>query len=165
MAIIPLPPAESSVIDWIRDIDVPVVLVEWEPIRGGATSAWSAVTDVEIGIVSAINHVIELGHERIGLAIPSNAQPWRRIRQTWQEYLGSCGHDTDVPVLCAEESSFSSARESGFIDGILDTITAHNLTAVSPPKSEIGELAARTLLERLSTSTIASPRQCVLSPD
>lgn len=205
------PTAESSAIDWISDIDVPVVLVEREPIRGGATSAWSVATDVESGIVSAINHLLELGHERIGLAIPSNAQPWRRIRQTWQEYLGSRGYIADVPVLCAEESAFPSARESGFIDSILEMVSDHNLTAVlccndyvalavveharsrgwklpadlsviayddeevaeiaalpmtavSPPKSEIGELAARTLLERLSTSTIASPRRVRIEP-
>lgn len=205
------PTAESSAIDWIRDINAPVVLVEREPIRGGATSAWSVVTDVETGIVSAINHLLELGHKRIGLAIPSNAQPWRKIRQVWREYFGSRGYTSDVPVLSAEESPFSSARESGFIDGVLDMISDHNLTAVlccndyvalavveharargwklpaelsvvayddeevaeiaalpmtavSPPKTEIGELAARTLLERMETSATRSPRRVRIEP-
>lgn len=202
--------AGSLVIDWVQSLVPPVVLVEREPPKGHAVSAWSVATDYEAGVSAAVNHLAELGHDRISLAIPNNSQPWRGIHESWQANLAARGIDTNVPVFRSREAKEALREDTEYVEHILHelrrsavtaiiccndrlaiavaqrartsgwrlpdelSIIAYDdeiaglavmpMTAVSPPKNEIGSVAARALLEQLEETTPSSTRRIRIEP-
>ena len=117
---------EESVatLEWIVDQGIPVVLVEREAQLLGTLEPVEAVnTDHLAGARTAVQHLAELGHERIGY-MASNRSPHRKdIRAGWKATIKALGFASGLDF----ELAFTSPTDQG---GDMDIIEAAFMRAM-----------------------------------
>ncbi|MFC7304324.1 substrate-binding domain-containing protein [Streptomyces monticola] len=185
---------EEADYDWLARLDVPTVLMERRPRRGGALHAVDSVcTDHWYGTHLAVEHLVSLGHRRIVLAARDDSPTGRTIRaafaeiaaaraevEDWTVALSAHGAPGGAPldlaallrerratgaVLHADVDALMMVQElrQGGVrvpqdcsvvayDDVLAALGSPPLTAVAPPRAEIGRAAAELLLRRLTAS-------------
>ncbi|MFG3102088.1 substrate-binding domain-containing protein [Streptomyces sp. NPDC048182] len=182
---------------WLAALEVPTVLMERRPRRGGAAHVLDSVcSDHWYGAHLAVEHLVALGHRRIVFATRDDSPTARTLRAGFAEIAGA-HPEVDAwawglvspeagrggPYSAAETAGVSAllrATEAtavvlhGDVDAVMvvqrladeavrvpedcsvvaydDVVAAlatPPLTAVAPPKAEVGRTAAELLLERL----------------
>jgi LacI family transcriptional regulator len=77
---------DATVIDAIRELDVPFVLADRDPPPG--MDAWCVSFDHRAGMAAATRHLVELGHRNIALIIGGPRRPANERQQGVEEILG-----------------------------------------------------------------------------
>ncbi|MBR8740131.1 substrate-binding domain-containing protein [Nocardiopsis sp. MG754419] len=204
---------------WLSGLDVPTVLVERRPDRGGALHGVDSVcTDHWYGVHLALEHLVALGHRRILLAVRADSPTARAVRAAFTEIasahpaieatgtvLSAPGADPDGgtveapdfddptwPAKALRGPGATAALVHGDVEALMmvqqlaqagvrvpqdcsviaydDVVAAMGstpLTAVAPPKTEIGRVAAELIGERLDArerGATWSPRRVELLP-
>lgn len=116
-------PATADTLAWLADLGVPAVLVEREVITADHTRAEAVLTDHGNGTASAIHHLADLGHRRIGLVITTGSPHAGRVRRGWQDALAGLG-------LPAEFSREFASIEDADIAQIIGDALASGITAL-----------------------------------
>lgn len=90
-------PHAADVLAWLGEVDVPVVLVE-RTARAGSTHAAmeSVVTDHALGAEIAVQHLVALGHRRLGIALSAQSPHAAELRAGWSRALAARGLDPAV---------------------------------------------------------------------
>lgn len=116
---------------WLNSIPVPVVLIERECPAGGLGTTWSVTTAHEDGVLNAVRHVVELGHERIGFIVGGiPALSSRRIRDGWEQavrVLAPLAEAADLSDLV--EGSWPGMTSTD-LDALTKAIVDRSITAL-----------------------------------
>ncbi|MFC7624286.1 substrate-binding domain-containing protein [Microlunatus sp. GCM10028923] len=137
---------DSDQLEWVRGLDIPAVIVERQlDVASRLDVADSVSTDHAHGILLAVRHLVELGHQRIGLfASDTPTTPWLERAL----HLARSLHQlpTDVPLkLDHPQLSRASA------DDYLDAVTEEGVTAViAHPDPEAALLLRRATARGLT---------------
>jgi DNA-binding LacI/PurR family transcriptional regulator len=88
-------PHAQDVLRWLSELDLPVVLLE-RTVAGAPqdVAMESVVTDHRVGAELAVQHLVGLGHRRIGVALSSHSPHAADLRQGWAAALARCGLGT-----------------------------------------------------------------------
>lgn len=87
----------AAILGWLDELDLPVVLVERRaPTPLALRRLEWVTTDHEFGAVLAVSHLYELGHRRIGLALPPWSPTGRQLRQGWRRAHPELGLDPEA---------------------------------------------------------------------
>ncbi|WP_243795235.1 substrate-binding domain-containing protein [Saccharopolyspora gloriosae] len=211
--------AEEADYRWLAEVDLPMVLAERRPRRGGPLHAVDSVcSDHWHGVRLAVEHLVSLGHRRIVLAARADSPTARALRaafteiaaanpavEDWSVLLsaqdsdadGEFGDGTDFAdpgwlAAVLRERRATAALLHGDVDALMLTqqlaeagtrvpedcsvvayddvvaaLGATPLTAIAPPKAEVGRVAAELLRERLTTEATGStwsPRLIEVQP-
>ncbi|GAA1332204.1 substrate-binding domain-containing protein [Brachybacterium rhamnosum] len=179
------------------DCGLPVVMVE----RGVAEETEGAVlesvrTDHAAGAALAVGHLVELGHERIGM-FTYDTPTAGALRPGFARALERRGLPGDAPVIVIEEGEDTAAQSRRCLDRALEAgvtallvhsdhyaadflgtaletgleipgdlslisyddeiaeLAAVPLTAVSPPRRDVGRIAVGLVFDRLSSGAQA----------
>ncbi|GIM94062.1 substrate-binding domain-containing protein [Paractinoplanes toevensis] len=92
-------PTSARTIEWLNDLDIPVVLLE-RTATGGPHHEFleSVVTDHALGAAMAVRHLVGLGHTRVGAVLAEHSPTTPHIRRGWLEALtGEATVDALVP--------------------------------------------------------------------
>lgn len=120
----------SAYEDWIRQLPVPIVLVERE-LSGNALNSVSSVrTAHERGAIAAVEHLHELGHSRVGLVIRGDSQTAMLVRAGWQSAVETLGLAPDVPVIIGRDIDSWPRWSAEDLDGVLEKFSTAGITAI-----------------------------------
>jgi LacI family transcriptional regulator len=120
------PPVETAPLQELLRLRVPVVLLDRE--FSGTAFADSVLVDNAGGIVSAICHLAELGHQRIGfISGPVDTTPGRGRYEGYQRGLDACGLPVSEELVVAGDFKERGGREG----------MAHLLQLERPPTAVI----------------------------
>ncbi len=113
---------------WLRAAGVPVVLVEREASHKGDRTPFESVnTDHDSGARSAVCHLVELGHRRIGIVLGLSPHA-EDVRRGYRAALEECGLDRDVPErLLTSPGSFETVPE---LERVVQDCLDGNVTAL-----------------------------------
>lgn len=111
-------PATAETLDWLAERGVPAVLVERDAFTSGRVRAESVLTDHSNGTASAIQHLADLGHRRIGLVVTTGSPHNGRVRQGWRDALTGLG----LPAGFSRE--FASIEDADITQIITDALDA-----------------------------------------
>jgi DNA-binding LacI/PurR family transcriptional regulator len=118
-------PTSARTIEWLNDLDIPVVLLE-RTATGGPHHEFleSVVTDHALGAAMAVRHLISLGHERIGAVLAEHSPTTPHIRRGWLAALtGDATVDALVPGAPLPECAAA-------LDRVLDRCLRTGTTAL-----------------------------------
>ncbi|GIF25583.1 DNA-binding LacI/PurR family transcriptional regulator [Actinoplanes tereljensis] len=114
-------PTSARTIEWLNDLDIPVVLLE-RTATGGVHHEYleSVVTDHALGAAMAVRHLTALGHTRVGAVLAEHSPTTPHIRRGWLEALtGAATVDALVPdarlpaCAAALDAALDRCRETG----------------------------------------------------
>ncbi|WP_030436883.1 LacI family DNA-binding transcriptional regulator [Actinoplanes subtropicus] len=119
-------PTTQRTVDWLAGTELPVVLLERTATAGPyRTVLESVVTDHALGAEMAVNHLMLLGHRRIGVVLAEHSPTSPHVRRGWVDALG--GKAAKVDALVPDARSPDSARA---LDAVLDSVAATGTTAL-----------------------------------
>jgi DNA-binding LacI/PurR family transcriptional regulator len=119
-------PTTERTVEWLARAEIPVVLLERTATAGPyLTVLESVVTDHALGAAMAVNHLMLLGHRRIGAVLAEHSPTTPHVRRGWLEALG--GKPGKVDALVPDAKSAESARA---LDDVLDNVVATGTTAL-----------------------------------
>ena len=79
------PRRDPRLTEWLEDCELPTVLMEREAFGSPASRVWeTAVSDHALGARMAVEHLAELGHRRVGLALSKESPTARKVVAGWQ---------------------------------------------------------------------------------
>lgn len=119
-ALVAPPPDERTshrMLDWLAERDVPVVLVErtgW--IGPQHTPLESISTDHALGAATAVRHLFDIGHRRVGLVTSAKSPTSPHVRRGWFETSFDTGARPTVDV------SVPDSLDPGFEAALHDAI-------------------------------------------
>jgi DNA-binding LacI/PurR family transcriptional regulator len=123
-------PEGRELLRWLDALPVPVVLTERRPPRGVVTTRLESVsTDHARGAETAVRHLREAGHDRIGLLASATSPTAAPVRRGWLETLESLGQS---PADTVEDDANLCQGEGGeaFMDTVLARCRATGTTAL-----------------------------------
>ncbi|WP_440900399.1 substrate-binding domain-containing protein [Actinosynnema sp.] len=142
----------AALVRWLRSAEVPVVLLERDCGDPGPGLLESVVSDHRLGAASAVRHLAELGHRRIGLCASAGSPTAPHLRRGWRRACEELGLELDgVP-----EASTCDHRDPDWsrqLDALLDRCRDSGTTALlvhSDPE-------ALALVQRCQERGIAVP--------
>ena len=119
-------PTTQRTVDWLAGTGIPVVLLERTATAGPyLTVLESVVTDHALGAAMAVNHLMLLGHRRIGAVLAEHSPTTPHVRRGWLDALG--GKAGKVDALVPDAKSAESAKA---LDAVLDKVVATGTTAL-----------------------------------
>ena len=119
-------PTTQRTVDWLAGTGIPVVLLERTATAGPyLTVLESVVTDHALGAAMAVNHLMLLGHRRIGAVLAEHSPTTPHVRRGWLDALG--GKAGKVDALVPDAKSAESAKA---LDAVLDSVVATGTTAL-----------------------------------
>ncbi|MCL2515149.1 MAG: substrate-binding domain-containing protein [Microbacteriaceae bacterium] len=123
-------PEGRELLRWLDALPVPVVLTERRPPRGLVTTRLESVsTDHARGAETAVRHLHEAGHERIGLLASVTSPTFAPIRRGWVETLESLGQSPDDAVAADANLCLDDGGEA-FMDEVLARCRETGTTAL-----------------------------------
>jgi LacI family transcriptional regulator len=144
------PPVESPPLQELVRLRVPVVLLDRE--FSGPAFTDSVLVDNEGGIISAVSHLAELGHQRIGfISGPVDTTPGRGRYQGYRRGVAASGLQASDDLVV-----FGDFKERGGQEGVVQ------LLKLSPPPTALiaaNNLMALGALAELSTSDVRIPEE------
>jgi DNA-binding LacI/PurR family transcriptional regulator len=121
-------PTSARTIDWLADLDIPVVLLERTAATGPHHEVLeSVVTDHALGAAMAVRHLVALGHAKVGAVLTENSPTTPHIRRGFHEAVTDCGLDAPVDVLVPDARLPTSAPA---LDRVLDRCRETGTTAL-----------------------------------
>jgi DNA-binding LacI/PurR family transcriptional regulator len=115
---------------WLDALPVPVVLTERRPARGVVTTRLESVsTDHARGAETAVRHLREAGHDRIGLLAASTSPTATPVHRGWLETLENLGQTPEVTVFDDARLCEGPSGEA-FMDGVLERCRETGTTAL-----------------------------------
>jgi DNA-binding LacI/PurR family transcriptional regulator len=119
-------PTTLRTVEWLAAAEIPVVLLERTAAAGPyPTVLESVVTDHALGAAMAVNHLMLLGHRRIGAVLDEHSPTTPHIRQGWLDALGGKPGKVDAVVPGAASDQLKDA-----LDAVLDDVLATGTTAL-----------------------------------
>ena len=119
-------PTTDRTIEWLAEAEIPVVLLERTATAGPyLTMLESVVTDHALGAAMAVNHLMLLGHRRIGAVLAEHSPTTPHVRRGWLDALG--GKPGKVDAMVPDAKSAASAKA---LDAVLDAVAATGTTAL-----------------------------------
>jgi DNA-binding LacI/PurR family transcriptional regulator len=130
---------QPDLLAWIRELPVPVVMVERRPDPASGTDLLGYVTSHhEHGTLQALEHLRRLGHSRIALlAYGTATSDW--IVRGFETATAAFDLPTDVPRVVRENFRFENLD----IDTFLDAVVASGATATVVHPDEPAILVAQ----------------------
>jgi DNA-binding LacI/PurR family transcriptional regulator len=142
-------PTTQRTVEWLAEAEIPVVLLERTATAGPyPTVLESVVTDHALGAAMAVNHLMLLGHRRIGAVLAEHSPTTPHVRRGWLQALG--GKPGRVDALVPDSKSAESARA---LDEVLDSVVATGTTALLVHADN----EAMSLVQRCSMRGLAVP--------
>lgn len=107
-------PSTKDEFERLRELGVPVVLIEREASYRSLEPVESVRTDHLIGTKLAARHLADLGHRKVGLVLVEESPHSTVIDSTWREAAAAMGISADDAVTVARGSvdSFHRVREA-----------------------------------------------------
>ncbi|MFW6597257.1 LacI family DNA-binding transcriptional regulator [Propionibacteriaceae bacterium Y2011] len=197
------PPPQLAADAIVDRLALPIVLVEREPRRAGERTPDSVRTAHDQGARMAVEHLHQLGHDRLlTLLTPSAtsshlrrgvAETVAELGMDWSDHPTTEWGDPAGPVAALADQCVSQSVRAVFIHTDIQALNfvealakrgvdvpadmhlityddelASNcripLTAVAPPKEELGFEAVRMVLQRLTAKDSPVSRQLFLMP-
>jgi len=124
-------PEADRLLHWLDRLEIPVVLAERVPVdpREFGTLEWAA-SDHAAGARLAVSHLVELGHERIGLFDLGASNPTvPQLRRGWSDELARHGINPRVQ-LQGDSRAFATEARDAAIDEALDRCAETQTTAL-----------------------------------
>ena len=123
-------PDAHALLDWLRQLPVPVVLIERTvpPALRYLTLEW-ARTDHAFGAVLAARHFAERGHLRVGLVTSRRSATSRHLRNGWRVAISELGIDGVLDMDIGDEPD-DEVGEHPLIDDVLDQVDDAGCTAL-----------------------------------
>jgi DNA-binding LacI/PurR family transcriptional regulator len=123
-------PDAHALLDWLRQLPVPVVLVERTvpPALRYLTLEW-ARTDHGFGGVLAVRHFAERGHLRMGIVTSTRSPTSRHLRIGWQTALEELGVEGVVDMDLGDELE-DEVGDHPLIDEVLEQVHRSGCTAL-----------------------------------
>jgi DNA-binding LacI/PurR family transcriptional regulator len=119
-------PTTQRTVEWLAEADIPVVLLERTATAGPfLTVLESVVTDHALGAAMAVNHLMLLGHRRIGAVLAEHSPTTPHIHRGWLDALGGTPGHVDERVPDAK-----SPKSAKALDAVLDNVVATGTTAL-----------------------------------
>lgn len=120
----------GEMIDWIGNLPVPVILVErqtpdWTPTP--RQLEWVR-SDHALGLETAVRHLYEHGHRRMGLVLSKGSPTSAHLSVGWHRACASLGLPAEFVVRESVALDVPGHRE--IISGILDRCRHHRTTAL-----------------------------------
>ncbi|HEY0187599.1 MAG TPA: substrate-binding domain-containing protein [Cellulomonas sp.] len=136
-------PGAAELLTWLRDLDIPVVLVERTGTAGDHEEEMeSVVTDHALGAAMAVRHLHSLGHTRIGLVANDQSPHARAIRQGWLATSAELGLDpatvVDLSVPDKADPTWDSVLDRA-PQACLDTGTTALLVHADPEAISVAQ--------------------------
>lgn len=204
-------PEGATLLQWLDDIPLPVVLVERHaPSALGLTRVEWVTSDHVVGGTLAARHLAERGHRRVGLLTSPGSPTSAPLRKGWKRAVRELGLVATVDSSAALDTLAGTRREAE-IDRILDecrrtgttALTIHSdpqavlfqqhardrgwnlpadlaivayddevaesaeppITALRPPKQQVGRLAVETMAARLTDGRRRPVQRTYLLPE
>lgn len=133
---------------------VPIVLVE-RTLPGGGLGGPSTVRSAhERGAVSAVRHLLRLGHRRICMVSRGRTQTADLVRAGWAQEIGQAGLDQDAMLLGADDLGAGPTWNPGGVELVLERLLQHGATALFCHGDENSLL---TLVHRAKSAGISVP--------
>ncbi|WP_020393128.1 substrate-binding domain-containing protein [Kribbella catacumbae] len=167
--------------EWLRSIQVPIVLAERRVGRESG-SVEQVATDHEFGAYTAVRHLAGLGHRRIGLLHTATITA-PRLQAGYEEALSALGLEACAPevpkTLDGDSPAAVDEAAAALIDclrtGTVDALLVHNDAAALPLVSRLrqagveipGDLAVVTYDDELAAladpplTAVGPPREAV----
>lgn len=154
---------DDAMLEWIGRLPVPAVLVEREPVRPRPLT-WVR-TDHALGLELAVRHLREGGHRDIALLLDPGSPTSVHLRRAWRgrayapgELL--CAIADGATALIVHSDPYATAVARACADrGLRPAIVSYDdevahladppMTAVRPPKHQVGRLAVELIVSRL----------------
>jgi DNA-binding LacI/PurR family transcriptional regulator len=115
-------------LEWLRDLPVPVVLMEREAPADGLFTGTSSVRCAhEIGVTKAVQHLVAHGHRRIALLAHHYSQTSLAIVNGWNSSTAQLGLDGKQLYLTPELANWPSPAA---VDALLDELLDSGATAL-----------------------------------
>jgi DNA-binding LacI/PurR family transcriptional regulator len=129
---IPLDETDPSRLDWLFDLEVPVVLVERTVSSAGRDrSVCSVRTDHEFGCARAVTHLARLGHRGVALVTQGSSQTKSRVINGWRDAVRVASLEPDLSplVTTSPQANRDLWPTNEAIDAVLDQLQAAQVTA------------------------------------
>lgn len=122
-------PHAGDVLDWLGDLDLPVVLVERAArARDGHGALESVVTDHGLGAETAVQHLAALGHRRIGVALSSHSPHTADLRSGWARAVAELGLAADAVDVDLPDRRAADWQDS--VEDVVDSALRSGTTAL-----------------------------------
>ena len=123
-------PDAHALLDWLRHLPVPVVLIERTvpPALRYLTLEW-ARTDHGFGAVLAVRHFAERGHLRVGLVTSLRSPTSRHLRNGWRVAVAELGLEGVIEMDIGDEAE-DEIGDRPLIDAVLDRVEETGCTAL-----------------------------------
>jgi DNA-binding LacI/PurR family transcriptional regulator len=140
-------------LEWVAATRIPVVLIERTAAIGPMHTALESVTsDHAEGAAIALRHLVDLGHQHVGLLTSAASPHTEHIRSGWHQARSDIGmetgHSVDTDVPDPGEPSWD-----GIVDAVLDECLATGITALLVH----ADAAATALAQRCELRGISVP--------
>jgi DNA-binding LacI/PurR family transcriptional regulator len=143
----------EALVRWLRSAEVPVVLIERTPADSYRDAVESVVSDHARGASTAVRHLAELGHRRIGLSTTVASPTAPHVRQGWRDACERLGLPLDGTPDVRTVDRWDTAWPAT-LDALLDSCLDSGTTALlvhSDPE-------AISLVERCQERRIRVPQ-------
>jgi DNA-binding LacI/PurR family transcriptional regulator len=114
----------------LRRLPMPTVLVERELPGHGLDTLPTVRTAHERGVWAALDHLHDLGHERIALVDRGRTHTAALVRQGWAQAVERLGLPGDLPNLSSDELGRGGSWQAGKLDEVFDRFQAYGVTAL-----------------------------------
>lgn len=148
------PPDERTshrMLDWLAERDLPVVLVERTGWLGPRHAPLESIsTDHALGAATAVRHLLDLGHRRIGLVSSAASPTSPHVRRGWFEASLEAGIRPTVDV------SLPDSLDAGF-EASLDDAIDQSLSTATSGLLVHADAEAITLVQRCEARRLRVP--------
>ncbi len=119
----------EALVEWLRSVDLPVVLLERTPGDSYREVVESVVSDHARGAAMAVVHLAEAGHRRVGVCTTVTSPTSPHVRRGWREACERLG----LPVEGTPDVRTADSRDPAWpaaLDALLDRCAATGTTAL-----------------------------------
>ncbi len=119
-------PRAADTFDWLAGTGVPTVLAERSAHPGTTSAAFDSVhSDHAAGAATAVQHLAQLGHRRIGLVVSANSPTGPNLRRGWVDATARLDPTLDVATPDPGRPGWEDA-----VAAIVDTCLRTGTTAL-----------------------------------
>lgn len=122
-------PHAEDTLAWLAQAPVPVVLVEREGAPGPSGAPMESVrTDHRLGAATGVQHLLDLGHRRVGLVRNRRSPTSPAVRAGWVRALGAAGLPAPEQVDLEVGDPYGRGT-SAELDVVVEMFLRHGVTA------------------------------------